>query len=398
VLRSAESRAIALVFMTSGILTGTLSSRWPWIAGRLHMGSAMIGAVGLASTVGALLTMPFAARFLHRYGAGAATCALTVASGITLALPPFAPGVVVLAIMLLLMGAAVGCQDNAINTAGVEAETRLGRSIMSGLHGMWSVGVLVGALIGSLAARTGLDPRVQFIAMAAVIVVSGLVSLAFVPGGAASGPGADDAAPVHVPIFVWPRGVVLLIGLVAFAAIFVEFAAASWAALFMHWSLHSSQAAAAFATAMFALAMAAGRLCGDAVVERIGAVRSVRACGVLATAGCLVVAVAPGAWLAIAGFMLIGVGVSVVVPVVFAAAGHSGPSPAIGVAGVATISYGAGLAAPSIMGGVADLASLRAAFAVSALIAVMIGVGAGLLARPARQEPVPGPALRRGPA
>jgi fucose permease len=141
--------------------------------------------------------------------------------------------------------------------------------------------------------------------------------------------------------------------------------------------------------------MAAGRLCGDAVVERIGAVRSVRICGVLATAGCLVVAIAPGAVLAIAGFMLIGVGVSVVVPVVFAAAGHSGPSPAVGVAGVATVSYGAGLAAPSIMGGVADLASLRAAFAVSALIAVMIGAGAGLLARPARPAPVADPALRR---
>jgi fucose permease len=303
---------------------------------------------------------------------------LTVAAGITLALPPFAPSLAVLTVMFVLMGAAIGTQDNAINTAGVEAETQTGKSIMSGLHGMWSVGVLVGALAGSLAAKVNLDPRIQFPLMGALIVVAGLAATAWLAGDPAAG---TAAAEVEVPKFVWPRGLVLLIGLVAFAAIFVEFAASSWAALFMHWTMHSSQAVAAFATALFALAMAAGRLSGDAVVRRIGPVRSVRACGVLATAGCLVVAIAPDTVIAVAGFMLIGAGVSVVVPLVFAAAGHSGPSPAVGVAGVATISYGAGLAAPSLMGGVADLASLRVAFGLAAVIAVAIGAGAGLLSR-----------------
>jgi len=383
-LRSAAGRATAIVFMASGILTGTLGSRWPWLAARLHLSSAAVGALGLASTAGALVTMPFAARFVHRYGARAATLVLTVATGVTLALPPFAPGVVVLAVIFVPMGAVIGAGDNALNTAGVEAERKTGSTIMSGLHGMWSVGVLAGALAGSLAARAGLDPRIQFTAMGALIAASGLASAPWLAGDPASGP----AAVIDVPKFVWPRGLVLLIGLVAFAAIFVEFAASSWAALFMHWTLHTTQAVAALATAVFALAMAAGRLAGDYVVPRLGAVRSVRACGVLGTAGCLVVAVAPGTWLAITGFGLIGLGVSVVVPLVFAAAGHYGPSPAVGVAGVATISYGAGLAAPAMMGGVADLASLRVAFALAAVIAVAIGAGAGLLARTTAGAPV----------
>jgi MFS family permease len=375
--RSAEGRAAAVIFMTMGVLTGTLSSRWPWIAARLHMSSAMIGAVGLCATVGALTAMPFAARFVHRYGTRAATRVLTAASALTLALPPFAPSAAVLALMFVLMGAAVGTQDNAMNTAGVEAETRAGKSIMSGLHGMWSIGVLAGALAGSLAARENLDPRIQFPATGAAIIIASLAASGWLRGGPATG----AAAEVHVPRFVWPRGLILLIGLVAFAAIFVEYAANDWSALFMRWTMHSSQAAAALATALFALTMAAGRLCGDAIVRRIGAVSSVRMCGVLATAGCLLVAMAPVAWAAVAGFMLIGAGVSVVVPLVFAAAGHSGPSPAMGVAGVATISYGAGLGAPSVMGGVADLASLRVAFGLAALIAVMMAGGAGLLGR-----------------
>jgi hypothetical protein len=87
------------------------------------------------------------------------------------------------------------------------------------------------------------------------------------------------------------------------------------------------------------------------------------------------------------GFVLIGIGVSVVVPLVFAAAGHHGPSPAVGVAGVATISYGAGLAASSMMGGVADISSLRVAFALAAVIAVAIGAGAGLLGRTTANAP-----------
>jgi MFS family permease len=382
-LRSAQGRAAAVVFMAMGVLTGTFSSRWPWIAGRLHMSSAMIGGVGLAATVGALTVMPFAARFVHRYGARASTRVLTAAAGATLVLPAYAPDPAVLALVFVLMGAAIGTQDNAMNTAGVEAERGLGASIMSGLHGMWSVGVLVGALAGSLAAHENLDPRIQFAVMGALIVITGLVPGAWLPGEPAAGP----AAEVHVPRFVWPRGLLLMIGLVAFAAIFVEYAANDWSALFMHWTMHASQALAALATGLFALAMAAGRLAGDAVVRRIGAVRSVRACGVLATAGCIAVAASPGAWAALAGFMLIGAGVSVVVPLVFAAAGHMGPSPAAGVAAVATISYGAGLGAPSIMGGVAELSSLRVAFGLATVVAVVIAAGAGLLGRVPRSAP-----------
>jgi len=307
---------------------------------------------------------------------------------VTIALPPYAPGVAVLAVIFVLMGAALGIQDNAINIAGVEAEKLAGRTMMSGLHGMWSVGVLAGALAGSLAARLNLDPRIQFAVVGAIIAVAGLAARPWLAGEPAAGP----AAASEVPRFVWPRGLILLIGLVAFAAIFVEFAASAWAALFMHWTLRTSQATAALAAALFALAMAAGRLAGDFIVRRLGPTWSVRGCGILATAGCLIVAVAPGTWIAITGFVLIGLGVSVVVPLAFAAAGHSGSSPAMGVAGVATISYGAGLAAPSLMGGVADIASLRVAFALAALIAIMIGAGAGLLGRTAVDAPLLTPA------
>ena len=298
-------------------------------------------------------------------------------------MPAFAPDVAALAAVMLLYGALLGTNDNAMNAQAVEAEQRIGKSIMSGLHGLWSVGVLAGALVGSLSAHAGVDPRVQFTIVAAVAAGGGVLACSWFAGGRPVG----AAAEVVVPRFAWPHGVLLLIGLVGFASIFVEFAANDWSAVFMHWVLHANQAEAALATGVFAGSMAAGRLSGDALVRRIGAGASVRACGVLGAAGCILVAVTPSALVALAGFVLIGLGVSVVVPLVFAAAGRSGPSPAIGVAGVATVSYGAGMAAPSVMGGVADLSSLRVAFAIAALLAALIVVGAGLLDRQAQQEP-----------
>jgi len=375
---SAERRAVGAVFLAFGADMGTFASRLPWIADRLHLTSGLLGvSVGLMAAVGALIAIPFAARLVHHYGPRASTRVLISATGATLVLPPFAPSVLVLAAVMLLTGAVYGTCDNAINAQGVEAEQRIGRSIMSGLHGMWSVGVLAGALIGSLAAREQVSPRVQFAAMAAVIAIGGVAATRWFVGASPAARAGVDA-----PRFVWPRGIILLIGLVGFAAIFVETAGNDWSAVFMRWVLHASQAQAALATSFFAGSMAAGRLGGDAVVRRIGPTLCVRVCGTVGTFGCLLVAISPSPAPALAGFMLIGFGVSVVIPLVFAAAGHSGASPALSVAGVATVSYGAGLAAPGAIGGLADLSSLRVAFAAAALVACAIAVGAGLLARP----------------
>jgi MFS family permease len=393
-LGSAERRAVGAVFILNGTVCGTFASRLPWIADRLHLSSGMLGAVGLATSVGALATMPFAAQFVHRYGPKAATRVLIAASSAAVALPAFAPDLLALAAAMLLYGALLGTTDNAMNAQAVEAELRIGRSIMSGLHGLWSLGVLAGALIGSLSAHAHVSPRVQFTAVGALAAVGGIIASRWLAGEAPAG----AAAEVKVPRFAWPRGPLLLIGLVGFAAVFVEYAANDWSAVFMHWDLRSSQAVAAIATGVFAASMAAGRFSGDVLVRRLGAGVSVRACGVLGTAGCLLVAVSPDAAAALAGFVLIGLGVSVVVPLVFAAAGRSGPSPAIGVAGVATVSYGAGMAAPSVMGGVADISSLRIAFAVAGLLSVAVAAGAGLLDRPQRTEPTLAagdPAVRR---
>jgi MFS family permease len=141
-------------------------------------------------------------------------------------------------------------------------------------------------------------------------------------------------------------------------------------------------ATAAAAYTGFAAAMALARLVGDRVIARFGPVSTVRVGGAVAATGALLVVFARTPLLAIPGFALIGLGIATVVPLAFAAAGRAVPHAGQGIAAVATIAYGAGLAAPGIIGAIASAASLQAAFAIVATLCVGFGLGAGAL-RPA---------------
>jgi MFS family permease len=159
----------------------------------------------------------------------------------------------------------------------------------------------------------------------------------------------------------------------------VEGSTADWCAVYLRQVTNAGAGLAAASYTLFALTMAVGRISGDLVVRRFGAVRTVRASGVVAVLGGLLVVLARAPAAAMIGFALYGLGVAVVVPLTFAAAGHAGPHSAHAIAGVATVSYGAGLAAPAAVGGIASLTSLPGSFAVITALAAMISVGAGRL-------------------
>src|SRR5262249_27056176 len=151
---------------------------------------------------------------------------------------------------------------------------------------------------------------------------------------------------------------------VGFCAVFAEGASLDWSAVFLQDRMDSSAGLAAATTTGFMLTMAIARISGDAVVNRFGTVRTVRAGGVLATLGGLLIVLAEHPAVAMTGFALTGLGIAVVVPLCFAAAGHAGPRPSQAIAGVATITYTSGLIAPSLIGGVAQATSLVVSFGV----------------------------------
>lgn len=365
---------VSVVFAVHGAVTGSFATRIPWIADHLHTGVGGLGIALTAPAIGAVGTMPLAARLAHRYPSRTIVRILLGLWAAALALPAIAPNLPVLAIVLLFYGAAAGTADVAMNAQGVVVEERYGRSIMSGLHGMWSAGALCGSAVGAVAAHANIDARLHLGITAAVLIAVGSVAA----GGLINTrpPEKIQAAGETEPAFALPSAKVLLIGLVGFCAIFAEGAGNDWCAVYLRTVAGADPGIAASAFTGFALTMTVARLAGDAVIRRLGAVNAVRLSGAVATLGGVLVLLGRVPAVAIAGFALMGLGIAVVVPLAFAAAARVGPNPAHAIAGVATISYGAGLAAPGAIGGIAAASSLSVAFVVVTVLCLAMALGA----------------------
>ncbi|MFJ2059792.1 MFS transporter [Streptomyces sp. NPDC087908] len=374
--------AVAAVFCVHGAVTGSFATRIPWIQEHAGVSAGQLGLALAFPALGASLAMPLAGAISHRFGARTALRGLLALWTLALTLPSLAPNVWGLCAALFVYGATAGMSDVAMNALGVETENRLGRSIMSSLHGMWSAGALIGSAAGTVAAHLGGDARLHHLIAALVLTTLGLV---FCQGVLDVHSTPDEEAP---PRFSLPPKSALIIGAVGFCAVFAEGASLDWSAVYLRDELGGSAGLAAASTTAFALTMTIARLAGDRVVDRFGAVRTVRVGGVVATLGGAMVVAAPHAAVAMAGFGFIGLGVAVVVPLAFAAAGRSGPNPSQAIAGVATITYTSGLIAPSAIGGIADATSLVFSFGLVTLLALGLVLGAGVL-RAAGRESAP---------
>ncbi|MEV0176239.1 MFS transporter [Streptomyces sp. NPDC050803] len=373
--------AVAAVFAAHGAVTGSFATRVPWIQDHASVSAGQLGLALAFPALGASVAMPLAGGITHRFGARNALRGLITLWTLALTLPSLAPNLLTLCLALFTFGATAGMADVAMNALGVEVENRLGRSIMSGLHGMWSAGAVLGSLGGTLAAHLGTDARLHHALAAVVLTVLGVTACAWVLDLQA----AQGEEPP--PRFALPPRSALLIGAVGFCAVFAEGASLDWSAVYLRDQLDSSAGLAAACTTGFTLTMAVARIAGDKVVDRYGAVRTVRFGGVVAALGGLLIVVAGHPAVAMTGFGLMGLGIAVVVPLCFAAAGRSGPNPSQAIAGVATITYTSGLVAPSAIGGLAQATSLVVSFGLVTLLSCGLAAFAGVLRTAERDRP-----------
>lgn len=279
--------AVAAVFTVHGAVTGSFATRVPWIQDHAGVSAGQLGLALAFPAIGASIAMPLAGRISHRFGARTALRGLLALWTLALILPALAPNLLTLCAALFVYGATAGMSDVAMNALGVEVENRLDKSIMSGLHGMWSVGALVGSAAGTVAAHTATDARTHHLVAALVLTALGLIACRDVLDIQSS---PDEEPP---PRFTLPPKSALIIGAVGFCAVFAEGASLDWSAVYLGDVLDSSDGLAAASTTAFALMMAVARIAGDRIVDRFGAVRTVRTGGVMATAGGLLVVFSP---------------------------------------------------------------------------------------------------------
>jgi MFS family permease len=408
--------ATALVFAVSGLLLATWVARIPATRDRLGASAAELGLVLLAPGVGALLSMPFSGRWCRRFGSRPVVAATTVAASVVLVLLAVVPTLVGLGLALFVWGMFYGSWDVAMNVHGSAVEQRAAREWMPRYHACWSVGGIVGATLGALAAALDIPLILHFAAIAVTCVT--LVGFALrgfiedregredresredegaphrpapVPGplvGERSPAGIEMPPVVHSPQAPSaqapsrqghgrqgpgrPRvltGRLLVVGVVTLCATTLEGAAADWLALFLTDERGTTASLAAFGYAVFAVAMAAGRFSGTVVAERLGRDGAVRAGGLVSFAGVLLTVVGPGLVSAYLGAALWALGVCLVFPAAVSAGGEAPYRPADAIAAVTTIGYGGFLLGPPLIGLLADQVGLARALLVLLVLA-----------------------------
>ncbi|MFC4762628.1 MFS transporter [Dyella koreensis] len=371
----AAIRATRLIFLVSGIGMAAWAPMVPYAKARLGLDDAQLGLILLAFGGGSMVSMPFVGWLSHRFG----NRRVIVASGLLLclALPvlALAPNAAVLTVALLYFGVMLGAVDVAMNAHAVEVERRDGRVLMSGFHGLFSVGGLTGA--AGMSALLALGLPLPVAALTVSVLLAALVW--YLRGGLL--PEVDDAAAGHAP-FRMPRGVVLLLGLLCFVSFMAEGSMLDWSAVFLRDFRGFEPSSAGIGYACFSIAMALGRLTGDRLVQQLGPVWAVRAGAGLAALGFVLAASVSWSPISLCGFVLIGLGASNIVPVMFSAAGRlPGTSPAISIAAVTTLGYAGLLSGPALIGFISKLSSLPVAMVAVAGLLLMVAASARIVRR-----------------
>lgn len=386
-LRPSPRGAVTTFFFLTGFIAATWVTRIPAAAQALSLSTASLGTLLLFGGIGSLTALQIVGRLIERFGSARVTAGFTVLYALALSGLALAPVPAVLGLSLFLYGFTAGAADVAMNAQGVEVERRFAKTIMGSLHGAWSVGGLAGAGLGAAVASAGIGLVPHFLACSVVCI--GLVLWARrgqIPDHTAVAP-TVDAAPAtsgkRRRLLTVPPKALRLLGVIAFCGAIGEGAASDWSALFIHKSLGGSQGIAAVGFAAFSATMLTGRFAGDHLIQRFGRVPVVRIAGVLAVLGMFLAIVPRTVPTAILGFGVLGLGISVVMPTAFSAAGATpGISSGRAVAMVATIGYAGFLLGPPALGWFAKLTSLEWSLAlVGAFLGLIVLVAPALRQR-----------------
>jgi predicted MFS family arabinose efflux permease len=363
------THAVRAQFFIAGALFATWGVHVPTVKQHYGLGEQALAMAMLASGVGAVATLTQAGRIVGLGGArrvGVAAGVLCAASLVGLLA---SQSYWVLVALLIAFGVGMSLFDVSINTAASEIETLRKRSLMSGFHGMFSLGGMVGAGFGSVLLSRGVSPDAHLVltslASGVLVVVAGLSMLSTVSGSSQQGHG-----------LAWPRGVLGLLGVLAALGLIAEGAMYDWSVLYMTQELQSAPDVAALAYASFSGAMAAARFGGDWVRDRVSPAVLMSSSAALAAVSMAAVLLIAHPVATLIGFALVGLGFANVVPVLFSSAAKLDANPAHGIAVVASIGYFGMMAGPPLIGVIAEHSSLTIGLTSVAVFATILGLAA----------------------
>lgn len=362
----AEQAATRIAFFVAGLGIAAWAPLVPYAKARTSLDDGALGLLLLCLGAGSILAMPLSGALASRFGCRRVLIGASLLVALMLPALATAAQLPLLGLALFIFGAGIGSLDCVINIQAVIVERASGRNMMSGFHGLFSVGGIAGAAGVSGLLMLGATPLFATLIVVAIL----LAAMAWAASGLLPYAGKGEG-----PAFAIPHGAVLFIGVLCFVVFLAEGAMLDWSAVFLTDLRQVDAAYAGLGYAAFASTMTIGRLTGDRFVQRLGPQRIIISGGLCAAAG-LVLATLTPSWLAgLAGYALVGAGCSNIVPVLYTAVGRQKSMPEhIAVPAISTLGYAGILVGPAAIGAVAHLASLPIAFLIVA--ALLIGVAA----------------------
>ena len=378
-----QRRAVSVAFLAFGAVSGSWIPRLPAIKDHLHISDAQVGYALVLFAVGAVLGAAVARLVLAR-GARLWVRAGTVAICLALLGPGLAGAFVQLLAAALLMGGCAGFIDVLENAQAAELEREVGRPLINGFHGFWSLGAIIGSVLAGIAAFADVAPLPQFAIAAIIAAVASAPFLRDLPDTRS---GADRTT-TPAPGRLWLQASVVAVAAIAFSSIMVEGGTADWSALYLREYSHANPGVAATGFAAFALAATVVRFRADLLTAHTNPTTVARFGGLIAALGLALAIAVPALPVAIIGFALVGMGTAVLVPLAFSAGANLGAS-GTSLTVVLAAGYAGSIAGPALIGSAADHFGLRAALTILLAAAIVVTALAGNLrvADPATPAP-----------
>lgn len=369
-----EQNATRLAFFIAGLAMATWAPLVPFAKTRINIDDGSLGLLLLCIGVGSIMAMPLTGLLTGKFGCRRVILLAGIALCIDLPLLVLMDSTLGMALALLLFGAAIGMIDVAMNIQAVVVERASNRAMMSGFHGFFSVGGIAGAGGVSALLWLGLGPlQATLIAVVAILALLLIASKNLL---------RESGGDKEGPMFVLPRGWVMFIGLLCFIMFLAEGSMLDWSALYLTTMRGMDHNQAGLGYALFSIAMTIGRLNGDRVVNAMGRYQVLLLGSLCAAIGLALAITIDSALASLIGFMLVGVGASNVVPILFSATGNQRVMPTnLAIASVTTVGYAGILAGPAAIGLIAQISSLTFALACVAALLLIVTASAKAVTR-----------------
>ena len=361
-------RAAQVLFLVLGSMAGTFGAHVPSLKAHYGLSEASLSWLLLVTAVGAVSCLLYAGRCVGRLGQRQTATLASLGVCLSLGAALQAPSFEWLLPIMVLFGATMSLMDVAINAAGSELETLGGRPIMSNLHGMFSVGGLCGAGLASWLLSAQVAPAAQLPGVCLLLAVATLLAAPWLLAA-----GQSDAEKLPQAHFVWPRGTLLVIGLLILVGMTAEGVMADWCVLYLNQEVGMTAAQAALGYALFSGAMAVARFAGDWMRQRFEETLLLSWGATVAALAMVCVLTSAPSWVTWVGLALVGAGLAPVAPILFQAATRvPGVSPAAAIAAVTSIGYSGFMLGPPLMGAIATATSLSTAMGVVVIAALVL--------------------------